>query len=389
MALRSSGTRKTGGAHAQVSRDFTLLLNLTVGLLVMAAGHAFAQASATLADTNIVIGLLLPPEEALGPNFRDGAQLAAEQANQTPGKKASLVVRGRVGQWGADAQEAARMVLDDHAAALIAPPDGSASHLVLQVSGRTAVPVVSLCADSSVSRAGVPWFARIVPRTIDEAKLMFSSFKTGPAPITRWVALVPPARAGREISNDLKEAAVMCGCTLAQSFEVTSTNTDATIDRLVNTNFEGVLVWLDPKPAAECVKKLKRAAFAGAVAGPIRLHTPEFVAQAGNALEGFVLPGLLLGEASQQRFQAFQVVFRSRFKREPDIMAAFGFDAAALLVQLLRNTEPEALPKAFPIDFTLPGVSGILAFDENGNRKAALELLAFEKGAFVPLRGGQ
>jgi ABC-type branched-subunit amino acid transport system substrate-binding protein len=361
------------------------LVCLIAALFLLRSTPLASGADTNATGTNIVIGLLLPPEEALAAGVRDGAQLAVSQANQTPGKKVTLMVRGRVGQWGADAQEAARMVLDDGATALIAPPDGAASHLALQVSGRTAVPVVSLCPDSSVSRAGVPWFARVVPRTIEEARSVFSNFNASPAPVIRWVAFVPAGRAGREISKDLREAAVMTKCSVEQIFEITPTNRDSSIAQVIGTNAGGVLVWLDPKPAAECVKSLKRAGFAGVVAGPIRLHSPEFVAGAGDALERFVLPGLFLGEGSQERFQAFQVVFRNQFKREPDIMAAFGFDAAALLIQILRNTETEALPRSFPLDFTVPGVSGILSFDKDGNRKLALQLLIFENGSFVPL----
>jgi len=359
-----------------------LLFGLVVGALMQTAAGADAPA----ARTNIVIGLLIPPEEPLGPSVRDGAQLAVDQANKTPGKSVRLFVRGRVGQWGADAEEAARMVLDDGATALIAPPDGAASHLVLQVSGRTAVPVVDLCADSSVSRTGVPWFARVVPRTQDEARMLFSFFRDGPYPVARWLALVPPGRAGREISTDLKTAALMASCFVEQTVEITATNAETRAAQALGTNTAGVLVWLDPKPAGVCVKALKRAGFSGPVAGPLWLHAPEFVAAAGDSLEGFVLPGLLLGEGSQQRFHAFEIVFRAQFKREPDIMAAFGFDAAALLVQVLRSTEPEALPRTFPKDFTRPGVTGILTFDAEGNRKAALQLLVFQNGEFVPLR---
>ncbi len=412
MALSSDGACIAGSAHAQQvtfpsqARHFarprsgipgkrgvragscllSLLHTVLASCLVSNLVAFGAPAAPASASTNLVIGLLVPPEEALGANIRDGARIAVEQANKTPGKPVNLVIRGRVGQWGADAQEAARMVLDDGATALIAPPDGSASHLVLQVSGRTAVPVVCLCPDSSVSRAGVPWFARVVPRTSDQAKALFSFFRNVTPPVKRWVALVPPAREGREISNDLKTAALVQGCFLEQTMEVAETNVETRIRQAITTNTTGVLVWLDPKPAAACVRSLKQSGFSGVVAGPIRLHTPEFSAAAANSLEGFVIPGLLLGEASQQRFRAFQTVFRHQFKREPDITAAFAFDAAALLVQILRTTEPDALPRTFPLDFSLPGVSGVMAFDSEGNRKTALELLVFENGKFNPLR---
>ena len=65
--------------------------------------------------TNVVIGLLLPPEEAEAASLRLGVLLAVEDANRAAAPRVSVVVRGRIGQWGADAVEAARMVLDDGA----------------------------------------------------------------------------------------------------------------------------------------------------------------------------------------------------------------------------------------------------------------------------------
>src|SRR5947207_960250 len=92
------------------------------------------------------IGLLLPPEEPYARSIREGALLAQEDANKVGDRKVEVIIRGRAGQWGADGVEAARMVIDDGVEGLIAPSDGAASHLALQVSGRTAVPVISLCA---------------------------------------------------------------------------------------------------------------------------------------------------------------------------------------------------------------------------------------------------
>jgi len=105
------------------------------------------------------------------------------------------------------------MVLDEEVAGLIAPPGGAPSHLVLQVAGRTAVPVVSLCSDSSVTGAGIPWMIRIVPAAIDEARALFTGVVgESPGRGLRWAALVPTERAGREAASDLAKAAGAAGC---------------------------------------------------------------------------------------------------------------------------------------------------------------------------------
>jgi ABC-type branched-subunit amino acid transport system substrate-binding protein len=342
------------------------------------------QAGANAA-TNITLGLLLPPEESQSAGLRDGAQLAVQQANKTEGAHISLVVRGRVGQWGADAVEAGRMALDDGAAALIAPPDGSATHLALQVSGRTAVPIATLCGDSSVGATGVPWVLRLVPRTIDEAGLLFSNLNTSPRPVKRWVAIVPPQRAGREISADLNRAATNAGCILQKTFEMAPTNRTAVLNQVVKTNADGVLLWVDPASAGICVKVLRLTGFAGVLAGPTRLHSPDFVAAASQALDGFILPGLLLDAGSQIRLDAFETVFRRQFQLEPGISAAFSFDAASVLIHILRETPPENLAKAFPFTGEVAGVTGPLSFDAQGNRKLELQLLQADNGHFMPL----
>ena len=149
------------------------------------------------------IGLLLPPEEAEAVSLRQGAQLAVDRANKTQGFTRELLIRGRIGQWGADGEEAGKLVIDESVQGLIAPPGGAPSHLALQVSGRTATPVVSLCSDSSVTKAGIPWMARIVPETGDEARAIFNTFKVDRK--FRWCALVPPERAGREAAKDWHE----------------------------------------------------------------------------------------------------------------------------------------------------------------------------------------
>lgn len=62
--------------------------------LVLMAGMACLCAGGTSADsTNLVIGLLVPPEEPEAASLRDGVTLGVEQANQSPGPRVSLVIR--------------------------------------------------------------------------------------------------------------------------------------------------------------------------------------------------------------------------------------------------------------------------------------------------------
>jgi len=364
---------------------------LVVAAALLVGATCLWPAWAASETSKVVIGLLLPPEEAEAASLRAGVLLAVEHANQAPTPIVSLVIRGRIGQWGADAVEAARMVLDDGAQGLIAPPNGAATHLALQVAGRTAVPVVSLCADSSVSRTGVPWMVRIAPTTIEEARFLLAGLMTHNSDPPRWVALVPDGRAGREVSLDLNRAASAAQCKLKRVCEVNSslTNFESFTAQVLKDQPSGVLVWLDPVPAGKLARTLREAGFTGKLAGPSRCNSPAFVAASAQASEGFLVPAIALDKPSEARLLSFQKAFRQLYGIEADLTATEGYDAAMLLVHILQKNAPQSLPRAFPLDFSLPGVSGVLSFDAEGNRKMALRVLIVRRGSFVAVEPEQ
>jgi branched-chain amino acid transport system substrate-binding protein len=351
------------------------------GVLTLLACAACLHAGETSANnTNLVIGLLVPPEEPGAASLRDGATLGVEQANQSSGPRISLVIRGRTGQWGADGVEAARMVTDDGALGLIAPPDGAATHLVLQVSGRTAVPVITLSADSSVSQTGVPWMARIVPRTVEEAKTLFTGIHA-----SHWTAVIPDGRAGREATRDLN-AATNSNCSIEKMMEVKPalTNTTRLCKQILKNHPDAVLLWLDPVTAGTLAKALRTAGFAGTLAGPGRLRSADFAKTAGDAMEGLMVPGPILEKDAATAFQHFTNAFYERFGHEPDATAAAAYDATTLLIHILRQPGGRPAHEAFPISFSLAGATGILSFDSEGNRKVNLQLFKAQCGQFIP-----
>jgi ABC-type branched-subunit amino acid transport system substrate-binding protein len=357
--------------------------HLALIALITMAGTALLHAGETTADnTNLVIGLLVPPEEPGAASLCDGATLGVELANQSPEPRVRLVIRGRTGQWGADGVEAARMVTDDGALGLIAPPDGAATHLVLQVSGRTAVPVITLSADSSVSQTGVPWMARIVPRTVEEAKTLFTGIHA-----SHWIAVIPDGRAGREAARDLNEAATNSNCSVEKMIEVKPafTNTTRLGKQILKNHPDAVFLWLDPATAGMLAKALRAAGFAGTLAGPGRLRSADFTKTAGDAMEGLMVSGPVLEPDAAIAFQHFTEAFHARFGHEPDVTAAAAYDATTLLIHILRQPGGHPAHEAFPIGFSLPGATGILSFDSQGNRKVNLQLFKAHGGQFIPV----
>jgi ABC-type branched-subunit amino acid transport system substrate-binding protein len=270
-----------------------------------------------IAAAALVVGLLLPPDEPEAASIRKGALAAVAEANAAGGPTVVLKIRGRKGPWGSDAAEAARLVEEDGASVLLAPPDGSVTHLVLQISGRTGVPVFTLCPDSSVTKAAVPWVARVVPSTIEEARGLF-----GRNLAVRWLAVVPAARAGREVARDL--AAAAGGRVRLETVETGSwSGADGLRNRLATARPDAVLVWLSPPREADIVAALRAAGHTGPVALRSRAAAP---------------------------------------------LEAYAWDAASLAIRLLRGPHAAEPRRAFPLSGDFVGATGRLTFDSSGNR---------------------
>lgn len=342
--------------------------------------HVVAQERGAAPD-EIVVGFLLPPDQPSAESLRDGALLGVDLANRCQGARARLVVRGRAGAWGSDAVEAARMVSDDGAAALIAPPDGAASHLILQVSGRTRVPVASLCPDSSIGAAGVPWVARMVPQTVDEAAALFEGVAAD-----RWVAVLPDGRAGREAGRDLAAGAARCGRRIANAAPLPAgaTNLARLARRVLADRPDAVLLWLEPSVAGDLAKALRTAGFSGVLAGPGRLRTPQFTARAGEGDAGLITadPGRAGPEAAGA--EPLTGEFRARFGRPPEPLALAAGEAAMMLVRLLRSSREPATSADFPLRFAAAGAPDRIEFDQRGDRLATLRLVGTHPARSAP-----
>jgi ABC-type branched-subunit amino acid transport system substrate-binding protein len=321
-----------------------------------------AMAGALAADTNR-IGLLLPPNESNAASILAGAGKAIATLNAAGAEQFELIVRGRAGQWGDDGIEAGRLALDDEVMGIIAPPDGAASHLALQVAGRTQVPVVSLCSDHSVAGAGIPWARQLAPDTLAQGRVIFRFLRA--AKVSRWSVLVPEGRSGREAANDLASAAqeigvarLLTACTIPASAD----DPAAVIESVREDSPEAILLWLPPSKAARYADVLRAMGYNGFMAGPATLRCPAFLEGAGGQAEQVYFVGRLEANAPDAD--------------DYDFTAALAHDAVMTIAGDRRD-------RAAPI----AGDTGPIEFDQHGRRQSSWELLMVRRGKVVAARG--
>jgi ABC-type branched-subunit amino acid transport system substrate-binding protein len=218
---------------------------------------------------------------------------------------------------------------------------------------------------------------------MDEARAIFSTVDTPGSRPFRLAAVVPPERAGREIEQDLRRAAPEGGCILLPAVHRPAQahlQSDG-VTQVLETNPHGVLLWLAPCQAGELARALRQRGFNGRLAGPSRLNSPAFLERAGAAAEG-VLVAILDGDQSGPVATEFNAAYRERFDRVPDASARAAHDAALVLIHALRSGPAIAAFRALP---PLPGVTGMLRFDAEGNRLVTLRAHICEQGVFRPL----
>lgn len=333
----------------------------------------------------VALGLVNPAVESDSTSLLRGVQMAVSESGLAGGPAATLEVRGSSGQWGTTGNDAVSLVAEAHVDGIVAPSDGAACHLVLQVSGRTRVPVATLCPDASATETGVPWAVRVVPRTEEQAETLLAAPQPGPSPA--WWAVIPADNAGRSVRRDLHKASRVTGVHVDSFLEVGPRDPSLAplAQTLVAASPGGVLIWLSPPQTGALAAALRGAGYAGRLAGPCTSDSPDFAAAAGSAGAGFLVAEFQSDSGSRSRAAAFEARFLQQFGTRPDFSAASAYDAAKVLIENLGRSTDTTGHRRFPPSQPTGGVTGDLRFDSSGNRTGALQVLVFQNGRFTPL----
>ena len=360
---------------------------MLVGLRCLVAWLLLAPFAGGVGARPLTLGLVAPPDEPDATSLLRGVQLAVADANETGEESIALEVRSGSGQWGSVGNDAVTLVCERHVDAIITPSDGAASHLILQVAGRTRVPVASVCPDSSVTDAGVIWAVCVVPRTDKEAGALFAAARRTDGSPLHWWAVVPAGRPERAVRRDLETAARLTSTRLDRFVEAGEPKADlaSLVHLIVAAAPGGVLVWLPSAQAGTLAAALRTAGYGGCLAGPSPLDSPVFVAAAGAAANGFLVTNFRADADLRVRAEKFERQFRQKFGVEPDFSAAAAYDAARVLIETLRRAEKGAGDRQFPLAFSTEGVTGVPHFDNSGNRTDALQVLTCQQGCFIPI----
>ena len=124
-----------------------------------------------------------------------------------------------------------------------------------------------------------------------------------------------------------------------------------------------------------------------AILGSSSWHSPDLIERAGRHAEGAVFVDGFFPEAEDPIIKPVMDAYRSAYQEEPDILAAQAYDAAMMVLTLIkqRKDTPVAVKEGLLTYKDYPGVSGATTFAGSGEARKKLFLIKVEDGKFAPV----
>ena len=120
-------------------------------------------------------------------------------------------------------------------------------------------------------------------------------------------------------------------------------------------------------------------------------HAPDLIERAGRHAEGAVFIDGFFPESTDPVIQPVIEAYRSAYQEEPDILAAQAYDAAMMVLSLIKEHKdtPQAIRDGLLAMKGYHGISGTITFPGNGEAQKKLFIIKIQDGKFVPYTAGK
>lgn len=343
---------------------------------------------------SVHIGLLAPLKgtkaDPAGRNLKRGVELALKDANSSGGYRGIPFELRPVNDqalWGASSNSLVQMAYRDKDWAVIGSPDSTSTHVALRVALKAEVMIVNVGAsDPTLTETGIPWILRCTPDDRQTgyrlAQLLFEENQ-----FSRVAVLRSKDRYGRFGVKEFKDAARRLMRPLPMEVQFLSGQGDFShqLQRISEVRIEAVVLWTKAREAALIVRQMRERGMSQPVFGTDRLVSQEFLEVAGMAAEGVTATFWMDPGSKDERWQTFRHRFIIEFGAEPGPLAAYGYDAARLVVDAVRHAglNRVRIRDALTNLRSYQGVVGNVQLNVTSNNISPLVIARIQGGRFV------
>lgn len=344
--------------------------------------------------SSIKLGLLAPlkdtPDAAAGISFKQGVELALEEANSQGGYNETpfaLVARNDSLLWGSSANTIADLAYTEKVWAVFGSINSNSTHVALRAALKIDIPIINVGAtDPTITEHAIPWIIRLTPDDRQTgyrfAKLLFAEKNYKKVAVFR-----ASDRYGRLGVKEFRDAASRLHTPLPLEILIKSGQTDFTsqVARLAATQVDAILLWLRAEEAGLLTRALREASIKQPIFGTDRLVSRRFLKIADQFAEGVTATYWMNPHSSNTLWQNFQAIYRAKFAQAPDQFAVFGYDAANVVVTAIRKKglNRVLIRDALAEIRSYNGASGHIRLNATANNISPLFLATVVNGRFV------
>ncbi len=339
---------------------------------------------------SLKIGLLSPPpygpEGARGKRSRQGVLLAVEEANaaRRPGQLPfEIIEKEDSPQWGSAANIAVEFK-DADVLGFLGTIDGDATHVALRVALKIETYMINASdPDPTLTETQIPWLTRVWPDDRQQCfRLALLAVKQhGCRRIAVFRESSRPGRVGvMHFNNYIRRLGYPPVAHLF--FKPGDKDISAQIQAIKAAEPDAVLFYGQPEDVGRFVKMFREAGLTARFYGFDRLQEDAFRREAGEHAEGMTITYFFNPHRTDPVWLDFAARYEKRWGEKPDVYAAYGYDAARLMIEAIDH----AGPNRFRIRDYLAGleewdgVTGHMIFDGRWDNIAPITIARFHHG---------
>ena len=376
-----TGTGK--GKGASMKHTARRMIALAAAAALVAATGCTAPAETTEPGdeptTVVKIGFAAPltgDNAIYGQGMKRAVELAIEEANASDeAKEAGYTFDIRAEDDAADPKQAVNvanaLVGDNDVVALVGHFNSGCSIPAAPVYDRVDMAMVTVSSNPQLTAQGYGVVNRIVAK--DDAQGVFAGELAASLGLKNIAIIDDATPYGQGLAAEFKKAFTAAGGTVAAEDRVQAreVNFSPVVTKLQGVLPDAVYYAGAHTEGALLTKQMKEAGLKVPVLGGDMLYSPEYIIIAGaeNA-EGDRATSLGLPLAQQPKGAEFLAKYEAKFGSAPEAYDSYAYDAALTIINAVLEAGPDRAAVAAAIRAgSVEGVTGTVAFDENGDNK--------------------
>lgn len=341
-----------------------------------------------------VQGVLSGVAAAIGDKARQGAELLVNQVNKAGGingnKIKLFVIDDRADPN--DAVEATkRLVEADKVVAIVNLGTSTTFLAASKIAKRYKIPMVGHIQSNPAITKGNPYAFRIC---VTAAGLAYpiAEYSVKEMGIKKFAIMNRNDGYGNSITEFFKKKVEELGgkITTVQSYQPSEKDFKAYLIKIQATKPEAVMLTGFFADSGLITKQARELGLSFQILGQNTLSAPSYRKIAGPASNGAVfsanyLPGVVKTKTALN----FIKVWKNKYGREPEVYAAHGYDALAVILEAIKmgSSKPAEIQKNLLKIKNFDGVSGtIKKFTSDGDVEKDVVVVKIENGKLVPLK---